>query len=47
MAPEQVIAFCRDLAPHLVMVGIQSFAGVAVALLNMQFEKVLNKGQLA
>ena len=47
MAPEQVVAFCQDLAPNQVMVGIQSFAGVDVTLLNQQFEKVLNEGQLA
>lgn len=47
MTPEKVVAFCQGLAPHQVMVGIQSFAGVDVALLTQQFEKVLNKGQLA
>jgi hypothetical protein len=47
MNADQVQRFCDNLAPGMVMVGIQSFAGIEVALLNQQFEKALNKGQLA
>jgi len=39
MNPQEVEAFCTNLAPGVVSVGVQSFAGVDVALLVRQFEK--------
>ena len=41
MNEDQVTVFCQSLAPHEVMVGFQSFAGVDVALLERQFEAAL------
>ncbi len=43
MTNMQVEQFCSDLKPHEVMVGIQSFAGVDVALLERQLDKALSK----
>ena len=44
LSTEQVISFCENLAPHEVMVGIQSFVAVDVALLEAQFEAALKNG---
>ncbi len=47
MNADQVQQFCENLSPGIVMVGIQSFAGVDIALLNRQFELALKRGQSA
>jgi len=41
MTEEQIQRFCEALEPQQVMVGIQSFAGVDVGLLEQQFEATL------
>ncbi|MEO9167213.1 MAG: DUF6492 family protein, partial [Aestuariivirga sp.] len=46
MNPDQVQQFCDNLPRDMVLVGIQSFAGVDIALLNQQFEMALKRGQL-
>ena len=41
MSPAEIEAFCADLHPHVVTVGVQSFAGVDVGLLVREFEKAV------
>ena len=45
MTPEQIQQFCETLGSTEVMVGIQSFAGVDIGLLEQQFERALKKSQ--
>ena len=46
MTAEQIQQFCEVLEPQQVMVGIQSFAGVDVSLLEQQFEMTIKKERL-
>ena len=43
---QEVAAFCTGLEAHQVAVGIQSFLGISVTLLERQFEKALAAHQL-
>ena len=39
MTAQEVETFCTQLPPHVVTVGVQSFAGIELGLLAQQFEK--------
>ena len=41
MTSAEIETFCADLPPHVVAVGVQSFAGVDVGLLVREFEKAV------
>jgi Family of unknown function (DUF6492) len=43
LSEEKAVAFCGDLLPEQVMIGIQSFAGVDMGILERQFEQALKR----